>query len=146
MPRGGEPIPPCIARLTGALLSRAAQQMRERFEAALAPLGLRAKHYGLLLLLQNNGPAAQVDLGRQLWVDRTTMVALVDDLEKQNFVARDRHPDDRRAHAVTITDKGRGVLQKAVVIADGMEQTWLAPLSPAEREQLRDLLRRLLQG
>lgn len=128
------------------MLSRAAQQMRDRFEAALAPLGLRAKHYGLLLLLQNSGPAPQVDLGRQLWVDRTTMVALVDDLEKQGFVARDRHPDDRRAHAVTITETGRRVLEKAVVVADAMEQTWLAPLSPAEREQLRDLLRRLLQG
>lgn len=119
--------------------------MRERFEAALAPLGLKAKHYGLLLVLDEMGPASQVDLARLLWVDRTTMVALVDDLEKLSLVERERHPEDRRAHAVTLTGKGQTVLAQAMQIAGRREDAWLSPLSPAEREQFRALLLRLLE-
>jgi DNA-binding MarR family transcriptional regulator len=42
-----------------------------------------------------------------LRIDRTTMVALLDDLEAKGYVARQRHPHDRRAFLVHPTDSGR---------------------------------------
>ena len=40
-------------------------------------------------------------------VDRTTMVAIVDELEAAGFVDRQRNPEDRRAYALEATDAGR---------------------------------------
>ena len=136
-------IPPELARWTGTLLSRAAQGLRERFESRVAALGLRSKHYGALILLQN-GPLTQTEIGRSLWVDRTTMVALIDDLTQLGLVERARHPEDRRAHAVTLTAPGFEALQVATEAVEATEAECFAPLSPAEREQLRALLQKIL--
>ncbi|PQV63530.1 DNA-binding transcriptional regulator, MarR family [Abditibacterium utsteinense] len=136
-------IPPVLSRWTATLLSRAAQKMREGFEARVSDLGLRSKHYGALVLLQN-GPLTQVEISRSLWVDRTTMVALIDDLTRLELVQRQRHPEDRRAHAVTLTPKGFEVLKLATQAVDATEAECFAPLSVHEREQLRALLQKLL--
>ena len=136
------PLSPALAQWTGALLSRAAQKMRERFDVHLAHLGIRAKHYGVLVLLEG-GPLTQIEIGRGLWVDRTTMVALIDDLERLGLVERERHPEDRRAYAVTITAPGRQVLRQATELAQANQEEQLAALSSQEREQLRTLLTKI---
>jgi len=79
------PLPPALARWTATLLNRAAQKMRETFESRVAHLGLRSKYYGVLALLED-GPLTQIEIGRGLWVDRTTMVTLIDDLERLGWV------------------------------------------------------------
>lgn len=137
------PIPPVLGRWTATLLSRAAQRLREQFEERIAPLGLRSKHYGALVLLQN-GPLTQVEIGRSLWVDRTSMVAIVDDLTRLGLVERARHPEDRRAYAVTLTAQGRVVLEEATGAVEAVEAHCFAPLSAAERAQLRSLLQKIL--
>jgi DNA-binding MarR family transcriptional regulator len=141
--RSDSEIPPELGRWTATLLSRAAQRMRERFEGRIAPMGLKSKHYGALILLKN-GPLTQVEIGRSLWVDRTTMVGLVDDLMRLGLVERAPHPEDRRAYAVTLTPQGADVLQAATAAVDATEAECFAPLTSDEREQLRALLLKIL--
>ncbi len=117
--------------------------MRERFESRVAHLGLRSKHYGVLLLLRE-GARSQAEIGRGARVDRTTMVALIDELERLGLVERARHAEDRRAHAVTLTARGRQVEREASQAVDSTEAECFAPLAPEEREQLRALLSKLL--
>lgn len=136
-------IPPAFARWTTAVLSRVAEKMRRTFEAKVQHLGLRSKHYGALILLES-GPMTQVELGRGMAIDRTTMVSLVDDLSKLGLVERAPNPADRRAHAVTLTEEGRKVRQMAAEAVDATQEEILAPLTAEEREQLRNLLSKLL--
>jgi DNA-binding MarR family transcriptional regulator len=72
------------------------------------------------------------------------MVALLDDLEDQGYVVRQRHPRDRRAFLVHPTDSGRAAKVAAVRILDDQQHRFLAPLTPAERRQLAALLTRLI--
>jgi DNA-binding MarR family transcriptional regulator len=136
-------IPPVLRRWTATLLSRSAHRLRAKFESRVEPMGLRSKHYGVLILLQD-GPMTQVEIGRNLWVDRTTMVAIIDDMTRLNFVERARHPDDRRAYAVTLTQSGREALKQAIQTVNEVEAEVFAPLSMEEREQLRILLQKIL--
>ncbi len=136
-------IPPALGKWTATLLSRAAQRLRDRFEERVADLGLRSKQYGVLILLQDE-PLTQIEIARSLEVDRTTMVSLIDDLVRLELVERAPHPEDRRAHAVTLTAKGREVLEVATRAVDEVEAECLAPLSPAERTQLRHLLQQII--
>ena len=85
----------------------------------------------------------QKALGDALRIDRTTMVALIDDLEDKGYVIRQRHPRDRRAFLVHPTGAGRGAKTAAIQILDEQQRRYLAPLTPAEREQLGALLKRL---
>lgn len=138
-----EAIPASLGRWTATLLSRVAQRMRDRFEEKVVALGLRSKHYGVLILLQNE-PLTQIEIARNLEVDRTTMVSLIDDLARLELVERALHPDDRRAYAITLTEKGRQVLGVATRAVDEVEAECFAPLTRAEQKQLRELLQKIL--
>lgn len=129
---------------TGFLLSTAGRIARERFERAIAPLGLRARHFGVLLALATYGSAPQGEVAGEAWMDKSTMVAVVDDLERWGLVERRRNAQDRRMYELVITERGREKLSEALEVITRSEDEWLGPLSAKERELLRVLLVRLL--
>jgi DNA-binding MarR family transcriptional regulator len=139
----GRTVPEPLLRWTGSLLNRAAQKVRDSFEGRMSGSGLKSKHYSALILLDHT-PATQVELGRMLWVDRTSMVTLVDELEASGDVRRERQRGDRRAYSLSLTEQGRETLERARAIADEVEAEIFSGLSPEEREQLRALLARLI--
>jgi MarR family transcriptional regulator, lower aerobic nicotinate degradation pathway regulator len=115
-------------------------------EPALAPLGLSPKGFGALAILVREGPLSQQRLGAKQGVDRTTTVAVVDELERAGFVERRRDPSDRRAYALQPTAKGRRVLERAREAAGRAEDEFLAPLPAADRVRLKRLLRTLIEA
>jgi len=109
----------------------------------LAEIGLTARQAGILTMVTELEPMTQKVLGDALRIDRTTMVALLDDLEDKGYVTRQRHPRDRRAFLVHPTDSGQTAKVAAVRILDEQQRLFLAPLTPAERRELAALLMRL---
>ena len=138
------PLPPSLSIWTGYLLTRAARLCRDYFDALTEPLGIQGRHFGVLALLGEEKPLAQVEMSERLGIDRNTMTLLLDDLEGGGLVTRRRDPRDRRAHLVSLTDAGRDVLKKSTALARRTNEEVFAPLSPEERAQLHGLLSRLL--
>ena len=137
------PLPPSLSVWTGYLLSRAAQQCRDYFDALVEPLGIKGRHFSVLAVLGEEKPLAQIEIGERLGVDRNTIVLLLDDLEERGLVTRRRDPRDRRAHLVALTDAGRDVLGQGTDMARRTNDEVLSPLSADERGQLHALLSRL---
>ncbi len=137
-------IPPIILERMGFLLNRAALKQREMVEEALKPYGLIGKHLGILLLIQEKGALPQMEVGKCMYIDRTTMVNMIDDLEKLGYVERKAHPTDRRAHALYLTAKGRELLPKLYQLGIKAEKKLLAPLSSNDRTDLSRILRELV--
>jgi DNA-binding MarR family transcriptional regulator len=79
-------------------------------------------------------------------MDPSTMVATIDELESQGLVERRPHPNDRRAHALYITDQGRETLARSSAVAAEAQDQLLAPLNGEERELLHDLLLRIAEA
>jgi MarR family transcriptional regulator, lower aerobic nicotinate degradation pathway regulator len=111
---------------------------------ALAGAGKRRHHYALLVALDEVGPASQADLGRRIMIDRSDMVAAVNELGEQRLVERAPDPDDRRRNVVTITAAGRKRLRELDRLVAGAQDELLAPLSAAERTRLVRLLTRVV--
>jgi DNA-binding MarR family transcriptional regulator len=141
-PRCG--YPDALIACPDFLLGRVAVTVADLIEEALAPLGLRLRHYRLLRFLWLDGPHQQSALGVALQVDRTTVVALVDLLEQHKLAKRERDRDDRRVFLVRLTAKGEEVAHKATDIATAVSEKIFAPLEKAERQLLRALFVRLL--
>ena len=135
-----------IADQLGYLLGRAHLEHRAIAERALAPLGLSGKGFGALILLVQDGPMSQQRLGERQGVDRTTMVAVVDELERAGYVERRRDPRDRRAYSLHATAKGQRVLERAAEATRRAEDAFLATLPVADRRRLKRLLRTLVQS
>jgi len=128
------------------LLYRAAEMSHSLANEMLAEMGLSARQAGILTMVTELEPMTQKALAGALRIDRTTMVALLDDLEDKGYVARQRHPRDRRAFLVQPTGPGRAAKVAAVRILDEQQRRFLAPLTLAERKQLAALLTRLYEG
>jgi DNA-binding MarR family transcriptional regulator len=138
------PIPASILDRPGALLVIAARRGQERATERLTPLGLNVRMCGVLNLLKEEGPRSQQEIGEMLGIDRTTMVEIVDELEKQGIVKRERSPHDRRSYAVTLTTSGKARQKRAAQAFDAAADDFFSPLSEAEREKLAGMLKRLI--
>lgn len=135
--------PPSLLGLTTYLLSRTGKAARSRLAARLAERDMRVWHMAVLSALVDFGPHVQRELASRLWIDRSDIVKIVDDLVLAGLVYRARDTDDRRRVNVTPTPAGRAVLAELQDDALSVQKTLLAPLTAPEQAQLAALLRRV---
>ena len=109
-------------------------------------IGMKLKQLITLEVLVKNEGCLQQELGATLMVDPNNCVLLLNDLDDRGYVERKRDPQDRRRHIVVITPAGQKALAKAEAKLEALEGEVLVNLDPTEREQLRDLLARAMDG
>jgi MarR family transcriptional regulator, lower aerobic nicotinate degradation pathway regulator len=146
MVSGDSQFHPALARNTGFLLTKAATVGRRRFAERMAGVGLDTRTWGVLNVLDAEGPVTQQALGRGAGIDPSSMVATIDELEANGLVERRPHPSDRRAHALYVTDAGRAKLAEARLLASREQDELLAGLDSAERDELHRLLLKLVSA
>lgn len=134
------PLHASLVRHTGYLVSRVGMLAQKRFAERMATLGLTTRMWGVLNVLEAEEPITQHALGKSIGTDPSSMVATIDELERQGLVQRRPHPSDRRAHALHMTAKGRRTLRTGRELAKEAQNELLAPLSAADRAQLHELL------
>ena len=94
--------PPSVTRRLGYLLKHVQLRLAELAEPRFAPLGVTGRQLALLALFADGPARSQQDGAVRLGVDRTTMVALVDELEAKGLVRREVAPGDRRKRLVRL--------------------------------------------
>jgi DNA-binding MarR family transcriptional regulator len=125
------------------LLSRANARAQGLLADAFAAEGLRGYHFRLLAALEQYGPTSQAALGRHTGIDRSDVVATLNDLVERGLARREPDQDDRRRNVVTITTRGAKALERLDRVLDGVQDAVVAPLTPSERKTLVRLLAKL---
>jgi DNA-binding MarR family transcriptional regulator len=128
----------------GYLLKHVQLRYFELSAAVLAPLGVNGREAAVLRAIDDTSALSQGEIARRMDVDRTTMVALIDDLQDKGLVERRQDPRDRRRNVVELTAVGRDTVRRAADLAAQAERTFLSRLSAADAEQFRKTLRTLL--
>ncbi len=88
----------------GLTVSELSRQWRIFVDQRVEPFGLTAVRCSVLATLNFEGPRSQVELARHLGVKAPSMVRQIDKLEKDGFIKRTVHPEDRRVKIVTLAD------------------------------------------
>jgi MarR family transcriptional regulator, lower aerobic nicotinate degradation pathway regulator len=110
---------------------------------AFAKAGARGHHYRLLAALEQHGPSSQAELGRATGIDRSDVVAALNELAAEGYVRRTADTSDRRRNVITVTRRGiRRLAELEPVVAEA-QVGLLAPLSPAEQTQFLALMRKV---
>jgi DNA-binding MarR family transcriptional regulator len=143
-PTGPSGVHGALTKHTGFLLSRMGMVATKQFSERIDQLGLNTRMWGALNVLDAEGAITQHALGKCTGIDPSSMVATIDELEKLGLVERRSHPTDRRAHALHITEQGRETLIRGRRLAGQAQEDLLLPLNAQEREQLHELLLRLV--
>lgn len=110
----------------------------------LAAAGARGYHVRLLAALAEFGPSSQADLGRRTAMDRSDVVATVNELADQGLAQRSVDPTDRRRNVITITRRGAARLEQLAGLLAGVQDELLAPLTLADRDRLANALTQVL--
>lgn len=129
----------------GHLMAGVAWALGSRELVALAELGLDLRSYGVLAVA-GEAERTQNAISTLLAIDRTTIAAIVDDLEAAGLVVRRPAPGDRRARLVVPTAAGRERIERAVARVRATEDECLADLGPDRRRELMAALTVLSRG
>ncbi len=117
-------------------LKRALADLEILREQHLRPAGITARELAVLLFLDGREPESQQQAAARLGIDRTSMVGLLDSLERKDLVARCPDAEDRHRNVVVLTDAGQLTLQEATDASDAAERDLLAALDDGEAAQL----------
>lgn len=124
-----------------ALLRRRSLRMLER---ELAPMGLGPGRYLYLFALYIEDGRSQQTLADMVAADKAAATRALARLEADGYITRIHCTEDRRITRVFLTPAGRGLQPVLESAAIRVNDSLLAPLTPADREQLRTLLRRMV--
>jgi DNA-binding MarR family transcriptional regulator len=135
----------------GFLVWQLSARWQLELDHALAPLGLTAAQYAVLASLHALATTGHEPRQRELadftGLDRIHVSKLVRALERAGMVARQQHPSDSRAVAVSITDAGRQTITAARRKVAALEGQRLRPLggrTSRRSDQLVETLHTLL--
>src|SRR5271155_974055 len=98
----------------------------------------------VLIWLSQRPHASPTELSMHLGHDMGALTRVVDELEREGMVRRDRSQHDRRAVEIAITSEGRPVARAGKRLMVDLLNELLAPYSKAEVATLILLLQRLL--
>ncbi|WP_284747170.1 MarR family winged helix-turn-helix transcriptional regulator [Amycolatopsis sp. RTGN1] len=135
-----------VTRRLGYLLKHAQLRLAELAEPLYAPLGVTGRQLALLTLFGDGPALSQQEGAARLGIDRTTMVALVDELEDKDLVRREVAPGDRRKRLVTLTGEGERVRAAGEDATRQAEARLLEHLGEDDAQQLRAALHRVVRG
>ncbi|MDP9094194.1 MAG: MarR family winged helix-turn-helix transcriptional regulator [Actinomycetota bacterium] len=128
----------------GYLLKHAHLALETRTDAALAPFGITSRDLGALRVIAGGVARSQQDVAAILGVDRTSMVALLDALERAGIVARRPSEHDRRRNVIGLTTRGAEVFAQAEQSSLAVERDFAGILGDHGASELRRELQALI--
>ncbi|PZU84757.1 MAG: MarR family transcriptional regulator [Shinella sp.] len=130
-------------------VGRACQLMQQALTRALADLDIKPPHLDILVNLYRFEGISQQELARKLLVGRSNMSMLLPQMEKRGLLERRPDPKDKRVLRLYLTESGRELTGRAMVIqTDIIEKTLSAtPIEDclAMAENMEKLIARLQQ-
>jgi DNA-binding MarR family transcriptional regulator len=125
-------------------LSKARNLLTADMNVALAGTSVTSSQVGALLLLSRGMARTSMRLAKLLGADPGFITRMVDRLERQGLVRRDRNSPDRRVVNLTLTEAGRNLAARIAEIAPAMLNRRLSGFTPLEFAALCRLLGKLL--
>ena len=124
-------------------LTRAAQAAETIINSDLADAGLTVSQFGTLESLFHLGPMCQSEIAEKILRSSGNMTTVIDNLERDGLVERQRDPNDRRQVIVSLTQKGRALIERIFPPHVRSVVETFSALDPDEQETLGNLCKKL---
>jgi len=127
-------------------LARAWDAVAMRTSVPVEDAGLTPTQFGVLETLFHLGRLQPSQLAQKHLKSRNNLTVVIDKLEAEGLVVRERCPSDRRAQWVKLTDAGRTLIENVLPKHVAAVEKDVSVLSCEEQKLLNDLLRKLGRG
>jgi DNA-binding MarR family transcriptional regulator len=132
-----------LPRLLGYNLRRANQASWRTYVSFIGENKIRPGLFSLLILTRSNPGIAQIELGTHLGVDKASIVALLDRLERAGLIERRRSTRDRRRQGIFLTEAGASELEALMTQVRQLERHMASRFSKVELDQFLGFLQRM---
>ncbi len=132
-----------LESLAGYNARRAALALISVFLREMAPFGLRVVDFSVLTLIAHNPGITSRQLCAALDILPPNLVGMVRQMEGKGWIERRQHPSDRRAQGLFLTAEGQDFQAGAEAKVASLESPEITHLTPAERDTLLRLLRKV---
>lgn len=130
-----------------SLVARAGRQWRRAVDRRLQPFGLtEAMWLPLIHLARAPAPMRQKDLAASLVLDGSSVVRLLDALETNGLIERREESGDRRAKAITVTGRGRAIIEQVEAASREVRAATLGGISDSDIEIATRVLERVCEN
>jgi DNA-binding MarR family transcriptional regulator len=132
-----------LPKLLGYNLRRAHQASWRTYVSFIGENKIRPGLFSLLVLVRSNSGIAQIELGTHLGVDKASIVALLDRLERAGLIERRRCTRDRRRQGIFLTESGSAELEALMHQVRQLEKQMANRFTKPELEQFLGYLQRM---
>ncbi len=130
----------------GYWVNRLAMAMRVHFERELAPFGVTAKQWAVLVTCYRGQARTPVELADALGIDRSAVTRLLDRLEAKRLLRRLPSAGDRRSVGIQLTSAGRKLVPKLIPISqEGNKRFWKA-IPAGDRSRFLRILQDMVEA
>ena len=133
-----------VSDSTTHLLHRAGQLAEELFARSIGDLGLTARQFVVLSVVDGLEDPSQTSLCEISGIDRSTLADIVRRLVARGLLSRRRTRQDARMYAVRITPEGKRILDQAMPIAKAVDDLLLEALSDTQRAEFAGYLQKIV--
>lgn len=132
-----------LPKLAGYQLRMAQIAIFRDFAQSVGELDVTPGLFGVLVIIEANPGLKQSELARAAHLDRSTVVSIIDNLERRNLVERRPAQNDRRSNALFLTAPGTTLLKTLKQRVTEHEKRLVRHLTEQEHASLVDLLSKI---
>ena len=124
-------------------LMRATESVTGRTIKIMTAAGLTISQFGVLEALYHKGALCQRDIAAKILKSTGNMTMVIDNLEKNGLVRRERDSQDRRFLTIHLTDDGTTLIAKTFADVEAAIVAEMSSLSCDEQELLGSMCKKL---
>lgn len=124
----------------GLLIGDVSRMIRTVYDRRVEPMGLTRAQWRTMVRLSRLEGCTQTELAAELEIEKPSLGRVIDRLEAKGWVERRADARDGRSKRLYLTAKAKPVLDEMHVMVDDMQARVFAGLSPADEEQLQDMM------
>jgi len=125
------------------LLRNLSFNIKMKGREALKTWDITPPQFELMVKLYFSGDMNQTELAKSLYSAKSTVSDILERLEKRRFVKRNRKEGDKRIAMVTLTDKGKAVIEAVIDERVKYLEKLVDNLTPSEKKHFLNVLEKL---
>lgn len=132
-----------VQKSVGCWIGVASHEYQRAMNQELTPTGITFRQCQVLGWLAVKGPLSQVDLADCMNIEPSTLVRVLDRMERDGLLARHASVQDRRIRVIEPTKKAEPVWKQIIACAERVRARATAGLSAKELKALRETLAKI---
>lgn len=136
-----------LSESVGALIAITAKSQERLAEIEMKKqLGLTPAQWKVILVLNITNGLTQKEIAEKISIDGSTLVPVLDKMEREGLVERKADPKDRRNNRIFLTKKSESTVDSIILIILQMRKIVYAGISEAEINTTRNVIRSVLKN